>query len=161
MKVEPRYDVLLRDVVFVFVGKEGDIPMVIINLTDGQVKEVEEALECYDAQFIRTPQDGKISIGILDDTGQVIAGLDAVMTAFNILYVSTVFVDESHRRQGLGRQLMEEMETRAKLLGANTIRLDTFDWQGYDFYKALDYQEVGHYAHEADGYSEHFFVKFI
>ncbi|WP_161978972.1 GNAT family N-acetyltransferase [Streptococcus sp. S784/96/1] len=135
--------------------------MVIINLTDGQVKEVEEALECYDAQFIRTPQDGKISIGFLNETGKVIAGLAAVMTAFKILYVSTVFVDESYRRQGLGRQLMEEMETRAKLLGANTIRLDTFDWQGYDFYKSLDYQEVGHYVHTQDGYSEHFFVKFI
>lgn len=135
--------------------------MTIIDLTDQQVIEIEEALESYDQNFIRSPKQGKVSIGLVDDEGSLIAGLDAVMTAFNILYVSTVFVAESHRRQGLGRQLVEEMEARAKVLGVNTIRLDTFDWQGYDFYKALGYQEVGHYTHESDGYSEHFFVKFI
>lgn len=135
--------------------------MTIIDLTDQQVTAVEDALNRYDQRFIRYPKEGTIAIGILDDDGKVIAGLDATMTAFNILYVSTVFVAESHRRKGLGRQLIEEMEARAKALGANTIRLDTFDWQGYDFYMSLGYQEVGHYAHESDGYSEHFFVKFI
>lgn len=49
------------------------------------------------------------------------AGLDACMTAFKILYVSTVFVDEKYRRKGYGKMLMEEMERRAKALGANTI----------------------------------------
>ena len=135
--------------------------MTIVDLTDQQVTAVEEALEAYDQNFIRYPKQGSIAIGIVDDDGAVLAGLDAVMTAFNILYVSTVFVAESHRRQGLGRRLIEEMEARAQALGANTIRLDTFDWQGYGFYKALGYQEVGHYTHESDGYSEHFFVKFI
>ncbi|MGT2755125.1 GNAT family N-acetyltransferase [Streptococcus ovis] len=135
--------------------------MTIVDLTDQQVTAVEEALEAYDQNFIRYPKQGAIAIGIVDDDGAVLAGLDAVMTAFNILYVSTVFVAEPQRRKGLGRQLIEEMEARAKALGANTIRLDTFDWQGYDFYKALGYQEVGHYANKSDGYSEHFFVKFI
>ncbi|WP_240328830.1 GNAT family N-acetyltransferase [Granulicatella sp. zg-84] len=44
------------------------------------------------------------------------------------LYTSKVFVDEAYRRQGLGRMLMQEMETRAKKLGVNIIRLDTFNW---------------------------------
>ena len=83
------------------------------------------------------------------------------MTAFNILYVSTVFVAENYRRQGLGRLLMVEMEARARALKAKTIRLDTFDWQGYEFYKALGYQEAGSYHHKEDSYSEYFFVKFL
>lgn len=83
------------------------------------------------------------------------------MTAFKILYVSTVFVDEAYRRKGYGKMLIDEMEKRAKALGANTIRLDTFNWQGKDFYEALGYQIVGSYDNNDDGYSEFFFLKRI
>mgnify|MGYP004479448515 CR=1 FL=1 len=50
-----------------------------------------------------------------------------------ILYVSTVFVDEKYRNNKVVTLLMNEIEKRAKLLEANMIRLDTFDWQGRDF----------------------------
>lgn len=50
-----------------------------------------------------------------------------------ILYVSTVFVDEKYRNNKVGTLLMNEIEKRVKLLEANMIRLDTFDWQGRDF----------------------------
>ena len=104
--------------------------------------------------------DGRIQIGIVDDD-KVVAGLDACMTAFKILYVSTVFVDEAYRRKGYDKKLIDEMEERAKSLGANTIRLDTFNWQGKEFYEALDYQLVGGYENNDDGYSEYFFLKRI
>ena len=48
------------------------------------------------------------------------------------------------------------MEHRAKKLGANRIRLDTFDWQGYEFYKSLGYEEVGQYYCEEDHFHEYF-----
>lgn len=83
------------------------------------------------------------------------------MTAFKILYVSTVFVDEKYRRKGYGKALIEEMEKRAKTLGANTVRLDTFSWQGKDFYLAMNYQQVGFYRNDEDDYEEYFFLKRI
>jgi len=83
------------------------------------------------------------------------------MTAFNIFYVSTVYVNEDQRRKGIGRKLMKCLEERAILLGANMIRLDTFDWQGVEFYKKLGYEQVGQYENEMDGFSEYFFLKRI
>ena len=65
----------------------------------------------------------------------MIAGLDACFTAFRILYVSTVFVDAEYRRKGIGTKLIREMEKKAAALGADTIRLDTFNWQGKEFSK--------------------------
>ena len=50
------------------------------------------------------------------------------------------------------------MELRAKKLGVNTIRLDTFDWQGKDFYKAVGYELVGNYSNIEDGYAKYFFL---
>jgi len=73
--------------------------------------------------------------------------------------VSTVFVDENYRSNKIGTLLMNEVEKRANLLGANMIRLDTFDWQGRDFYRSLGYEEVGSYENKIDGFSEYFFLK--
>ena len=126
--------------------------MKIVDLTEEQVDFIENSLDDYDEKYISYKLEGRIQIGI-EDEGKIVAGLDACMTAFKILYVSTVFVDETYRRKGYGKMLIEEMEKRAKALGANTIRLDTFNWQGKDFYEALGYQMVGSYDNNDDGYS--------
>ena len=132
--------------------------MNIIELNEQQVEQIEEKLTVFDDRFIPQKLEGSIQIGIEED-GKIVAGLDACITTFKILYVSTVFVDEACRRRGLGKRLMEEMEKRAKAMGVNTIRLDTFSWQGKEFYEALGYQVAGSYENTLDGYAEYFFVK--
>lgn len=132
--------------------------MKIVDLTETQVNRVEEMLEAFDESFITYKLDGSIQIGI-EENGEIVAGLDACITAFKILYVSTVFVKEEYRRKGYGKLLIGEMERRAKVMGVNTIRLDTFSWQGKEFYEALSYEVVGSYGNETDGYAEYFFVK--
>ena len=132
--------------------------MKFVDLTEIQVAHVEEILNAFDKNFISYKMDGSIQIGIEED-GKIIAGLDACITAFKILYVSTVFVNEQHRRKGYGKMLIEEMEKRARDMGVNTIRLDTFSWQGKEFYEALCYEVVGCYENKVDGYAEYFFIK--
>ena len=73
--------------------------MKLVDLTEAQVDYIEEMLNTFDECFITYKMDGIIQIGIEED-GKIIAGLDACITAFKILYVSTVFVDEKHRRKG-------------------------------------------------------------
>lgn len=134
--------------------------MRMIDLTDEQVEQVEELLDAYDSCHMPQRPEGSISIGIEED-GKLIAGADACMTAFHILYVSTVYVQEAYRRKGYGKRLMQEVERRAAELGADTIRLDTFSFQGKEFYEAIGYKVVGRYVNEADGYEEFFFLKHI
>jgi GNAT superfamily N-acetyltransferase len=134
--------------------------MNIVDLSEEQVDEIETRLETYDENYITYKMNESIQIGMEDD-GKLIAGVDACVTTFKILYVSTVFVDEGYRRKGIGERLIREMEKRAFEMGVNTIRLDTFDWQGKDFYEALGYKCVGQYDNTEDGYSEYFFLKRI
>ena len=134
--------------------------MKIVNLSEEQIEKIENQLSAYDEQYITYRLEGNIQIGI-EKEGKIIAGLDACMTAFKILYVSTVFVNEEYRRAGYGRVLIKEMEKRAKELGANTIRLDTFSWQGKEFYISLGYEVVGSYENIEEGYEEYFFIKRI
>ena len=132
--------------------------MTIIDLNDEQVEDIEERLEDFDESYITYKMDGEIHIGIEDD-GKLVAGLNAYITNFKILYVSTVFVDEEYRRKGLGARLMHEMEKRAAAMGVNNIRLDTYDWQGKEVYETLGYECVGHYDNKEDGFSEYFYLK--
>ena len=134
--------------------------MEIVELNAKQAEEIDDKLSEFDENFITYRLEGDILLGIKEN-GKIIAGLGATMTAFKILYVSTVFVEEAYRRKGYGTKLMQEMEKRAKEMGANTIRLDTFSWQGKDFYQALGYQVVGSYENKEDGYAEYFFLKRI
>ncbi len=134
--------------------------MEIMELSEEQVEDIGTRLDAFDEKHIPDQMEGCIQIGA-EDGGKLIAGLDACITAFRILYVSTVFVDEAYRRKGIGTRLVREMERRAAEMGVNTIRLDTFDWQGKDFYDALGYRCVGHYDNAEDGYSEYFFLKRI
>lgn len=134
--------------------------MKIIDLSQQQLEDVEDRLNAYDEKFMTGKTEGSIQIGI-EENGRMVAGLDACVTAFKILYVSTVFVEAEYRKKGYGRALMEEMEKRARAMGVNTIRLDTFSWQGKEFYEALNYEIVGSYENETDGYAEYFFMKRI
>ena len=132
----------------------------LVELTEEQSEYINEQLHLYDREYIKYRLNGGVQIGIEKD-GKLIGGLNTYMTAFHILYVDTVFVAEAYRRQGIGKKLICEMEKRAKNLGANMVRLDTFDWQGYEFYKSLGYEEVGHYYNDEDDFHEYFFVKRI
>lgn len=134
--------------------------MKILELNEAQMEGLEERLSAFDEQYITYKMEGSIRLGIEED-GKIVAGLDACVTAFKILYVSTVFVEEAYRRKGYGKRLMEEMENRAKQMGVNLIRLDTFSWQGKEFYEALGYEVVGSYENPTDGYAEFFFIKRI
>lgn len=134
--------------------------MKIINLNEKQLEIIESKLCSFDETYITYKMDGSIQIGIEEDE-KIVAGLDACITAFKILYVSTVFVDEAYRRKGYGKILIEEMEKRAGAMGVNIIRLDTFSWQGKEFYEALNYEVVGSYENIIDGYAEYFFLKRI
>ena len=132
----------------------------IIELTEEQSEELNEALEEFDTEHITYRMEGSVCLGMQKD-GELIAGVNAYVTCFKILYIETLFVQEEYRRTGLGKQLITELEKRAKEMGVNLIRVDTFDWQGKDFYLQLGYELAGQYACDEDGYSEYFFIKRI
>jgi len=133
-------------------------PYELVDLTRDEAAEIDERLENFDWNHVGYELGRQIELGVKIG-GKLVAGLLGYTTLFHILYVETVWVDEAYRRKGLGAALLAEMEKRAGDMGVNLIRLDTFDWQGYEFYKACGYEEVGRYTEPRDRFSEYFFVK--
>ena len=130
----------------------------IVNLNENEIDDIESRLEKYDIKNIGYKISDDINLGI-KIKGKLVAGINASITAYKILYVSTIFVDEEYRGNGLGKKLMETVENKAIELGVNMIRLDTFDWQGYEFYIKLGYELIGKYRNEIDNFHEYFFLK--
>ena len=130
----------------------------IVELNDAQTEEIEDRLSEYDRRHTAQPLSGQLRLGLTAD-GRLVADLDVCITALHILYVSMLFVDEAYRRKGLGARLIRGMEARARQMSVTLIRLDTFNWQGRDFYRAIGYEEVGSDQCEAEDFSKHFFLK--
>lgn len=112
----------------------------------GQLSTEEQAV--IDAGFQRhsddrnAPKFSKIRLNWLahSEKGQLIGAVTSDIL-WDWLYVDELWVDESARGTGLGKQLMrlvEEHAVQGKLIG---VWLWTQSWQAADFYQKLGYEE--------------------
>jgi GNAT superfamily N-acetyltransferase len=74
--------------------------------------------------------------------GEPIGGL-AGWSDWDWLFIVMIFVPESLRGQGLGRELMQRAENHARDGNLRGIWLDTFDFQARPFYEKLGYTVFG------------------
>jgi ribosomal protein S18 acetylase RimI-like enzyme len=90
--------------------------------------------------------DGTVLVAEVDSA---IAGVCAYFTRrwspaddSSAVWVDSLIVDERHRRQGIGRKLMEEVRRRARDAGCDSVNLDTEpDWkEALAFYEALGFK---------------------
>ncbi|MGD9592567.1 MAG: GNAT family N-acetyltransferase, partial [Candidatus Berkiella sp.] len=79
----------------------------------------------------------------LKDKGIIIAGLNADMYMWHILFIHILFDEKDYSKQNLGSFLMSHVESNAKKLGAKLAHLDTFDFQARDFYIKNGYEVFG------------------
>jgi GNAT superfamily N-acetyltransferase len=84
-----------------------------------------------------------LSYVLKDEKGQAIAGINAMLYCWNILYIDILYVEDSHRSKGYGKLLLDKAESESKKLGGYMSHLDTFDWQAKEFYEHLGYGVFG------------------
>ena len=88
--------------------------------------------------------DGHTPITIIeyDENGDVIGGILGG-TYWGWMYVDILWVQENHRRRGLGSNLLQKAEEEARRRGCHHVHLDTMSWQAPDFYKKHGYEIIG------------------
>lgn len=131
--------------------------LVISELNDEDSRKLEQSLHHYDYLKTEINNNKTISYGFYDNK-ELVAGINAKLEGYNILYIETLFVDANYRSQKLGTKLMKLIEERAIFEGAKTIRLDTFSFQAKDFYLKLGYKIIGEHKID-DQISEYFLIK--
>lgn len=115
----------------------------------------------------QVPQRQKIAFEALDkklvdDSGNIIAGIVAKMYCWNVVYLDILWVSEEHRREGLGTYLLKELEQTAKSKGVTLIHLDTFDFQAKNFYIKNGYELFGTLDEcPQGGHCRYYFKKYL
>ena len=90
--------------------------------------------------FTQEPYFISINRVIKDLDGNILAGINSMLYCWNCLYIDVLWVKEEFRKQGYGSLLLNEVEKIAKEKGCKLIHLDTFDFQGKDFYIKHGYE---------------------
>ena len=96
-----------------------------------------------------------------DSSGAVIAGINATLYCWNILYGDVLYVDDAHRGKGYGKQLLDAVEDKASRLGGYMAHLDTFDWQAKEFYEGLGYSVFGILGNCPRGHTRYYLKKLL
>ena len=108
-----------------------------------------------------TQKDAFITISyvIKNENSEIIGGIDTVLYCWNILYIDVLWIDESERGKNYGSTLLLKAEEHAKKLGAYMCHLDTFDWQGKEFYIKNGYTVFGTLKDCPQGHNRYFLKK--
>ncbi|NCE65191.1 GNAT family N-acetyltransferase [Pseudoflavonifractor sp. 524-17] len=118
-------------------------------------QEICDGLRAYNAPFLGQVQD--LSLCVREE-GAVVAGIVARLLV-DCIYVELLWVAEPYRKQGLGRRLLEEAETRGRILGARRMELDTFSFQALDYYPRLGFRCFARVEPYSGPYSRSYFLK--
>ncbi len=80
---------------------------------------------------------------ITDETGKLLAGVEAGVNGWNVGYVDYLWTEEPYRRQGMGSTLLHEAEREIKAHGGERVLVSAFDWQGIAFFEQNGYAVTG------------------
>jgi len=94
----------------------------------------------------------------IEDAGRIVGGLWG-RTAYDWLFVELLFVPESMRGQGVGKDLMDRAAREAVARGCHSAWLDTFEFQARGFYERLGYTCFGDLANYPAGSTRYFLKK--
>ena len=71
-----------------------------------------------------------------DDDGQLLGAITG-RAYYNEVHIGDLIIGKEHRKSGIGRKLVEEVENTYKGKGYEKITLTTFGFQAPEFYKKL------------------------
>ena len=111
------------------------------NPTKTEINFVRNSLVQFNRDYIGNCEDTPLHIVEYDDAGAVIGGILGV-SYWDWMYIEILWIDEKHRKEGLGSKLLAEAEKEAVRRECHHVLLDTFSWQAPDFYKKHGYEVI-------------------
>lgn len=101
-----------------------------------------------------------MSFCIKDEQGEMIAGV-VVIRKGKFIDLQYLWVQEEHRKEGLGSHILNEVEKRAKEKGATRVSIETFGFQAPKFYPRHGYTLFAEAKNCIGKHSRYYFTKEI
>ena len=110
--------------------------------SEKEIDFVRESLLDFNNKCVGNDGHTPLNIVEYDTNGNIIAGILGG-TYWGWMYIDILWVDEKHRKQGIGTRLLREAESEAVCRGCHHVHLDTMSWQAPEFYKKHGYEVIG------------------
>ena len=110
--------------------------------SEEEINFVNDALREFNDKKVGPDNHVLLNIVEYDDDKNVIAGILGG-TYWGWMHIDILWVDEKHRKQGLGSKLLVAAEEEAKKRGCHSVHVDTMSWQAPEFYKKHGYKIIG------------------
>jgi GNAT superfamily N-acetyltransferase len=94
------------------------------------------------------------------DYDKFVGGVHGSITE-DSMYIGWLVVDEEHKGNGIGKNLMHKIEEKAKELNVYSINLGTVEFQAEKFYEKLGYKTVFIKENDPRGFKSYSMVKII
>ena len=98
----------------------------------------------------------------MNDGGTLIGGcFGSTIDVWKWLIVDTMWVEPSHRGQGIARELLADVERQARERGCRWAKLNTWEFQAPGFYEHLGYVVYGREVDFPPGHVNHLMRKVL
>jgi ribosomal protein S18 acetylase RimI-like enzyme len=129
---------------------------------DKAVRYINKRMREFNSNKLGLSSNQKSTIQILlrDSKDETIGGIIANQW-WTTLEIYVLWVEENYRKKGYGKQLIHEVEGRAKAKGCKQVILNTLDFQAPGFYRKLDYELCAECKDYLEGHSLYYFRKHL
>ena len=142
--------------------KTGKQKIIITEASSENLKRLDDAITDYNivsAKELPKAVIQRLDFTAEDSDGKLMGGIQAMMVNWGILQVDLLFVFEEYRKLGIGAQLLDYVEDRARKSGCYLSHLDTFDFQAKDFYLKHGYEIFGVLENAPRGHQRYYLSK--
>ena len=140
------------------------IPWKIRSAKNKDIKTLDKAITDYNIQVAKElprAEIARLDFAAENAEGRLLGGIQAYSVNWGILYIELLFVYEDCRHQGIASSLLKHVEKTAKTNHCYLAHLDTFDFQGKDFYLKQGYQTFGVLENAPKGHNRYYMKKDI
>ena len=127
----------------------------ILPSSEEQKEYIHKRLQAYNARYMKDFADFSCHI---EENGAIVAGIVAESVG-DTVEVEFLFVEDACRSRGLGKTLLERVETAAREQGMRRVLLNTYSFQAPGFYKRMGYHEALKLDPAFNTVSQSYFVK--
>ena len=128
------------------------------SLTSDEAAETGDKLDAFNAAQTGFDDERSLRLAARNEAGELIGALTGV-TLMEWLYMHILWIEEPHRKGGLGTRIVAAAEKIAIQRGCRHGCLMTFSYQAREFYEKLGYEIFGDLADYPVGHSLHFMQK--
>lgn len=134
----------------------------LVKATEEEMDFVEDRLEEYNNESKPFEQEVPFvpfRYVVKSADNDIIGGICAYAVMWKILYIDTLWVAPEYRGFGHGTDLLRKVEQDAIDFGCQIAHLDSFDFQGPEFYMKNGYEVFGVLNDSPRGHREYFLTK--